>query len=145
MNSHAPKAASADEVLATLNTSMRGALAERLGITFEFASSERVVASMPVEGNTQPMGLLHGGASAALAETVGSVAAVLSSPPERVPVGVELSCTHHRSARSGRVVAVATPLSVGRTLATYDIVISDDSDRRICTARLTCFFITASA
>lgn len=123
---------------------MRGALAERMGIEFESASAERVVASMPVEGNTQPMGLLHGGASAALAETVGSVAAVLAGQPERIPVGIELSCTHHRSARSGRVHATATPLSTGRTLGTYDIDIRDDEGRRICTARLTCYFTPAN-
>ncbi len=137
--------ASPDEVLTTLNTTMRGALAERMGIVFESARPDHVVASMPVEGNTQPMGLLHGGASAALAETVGSVAAVLASFPDRIPVGVELSCTHHRSARSGRVRATATPLAVGRTLATYDVVITDENDRRICSARLTCFLTTPSS
>jgi len=94
---------------------------------------------MPVEGNTQPYGLLHGGASAVLAETLGSIGSALHAGIEsRIAVGIELSCTHHRSARAGYVTGVATPLSLGRTLATWDIVITDDDDKRICTARLTC-------
>ena len=115
-----------------------GELAETMGITIVTATVERMVATMPVEGNRQPYGLLHGGASAVLAETVGSVAAALHAGPDRIAVGIELSCTHHRAARSGTVTAVATPLSLGRTLATYEIAISDDADRRVCTARLTC-------
>ena len=99
----------------------------------------RSVARMPVAGNTQPYGLLHGGASAVLAETVGSSGSALHAGlGERIAVGIELSCTHHRSARDGHVTAVATPLSLGNTLATWDIAITDDQDRRICTSRLTC-------
>src|SRR3954470_16019053 len=94
-----------------------GALGERMGIELTEASPERVVATMPVEGNTQPYGLLHGGASCALAETVGSVGAVLHAGPGARAVGIEINATHHRSARSGRVTAVATPLHLGRTVA----------------------------
>ena len=115
-----------------------GALNERMGIRLVEASAERVVATMPVEGNTQPYGLLHGGASAVLAETIGSVGAMLHGGSSKIAVGVDLNCTHHRGARSGLVTGVATPVHRGRSTATYEIVISDEQERRVCTARLTC-------
>jgi uncharacterized protein (TIGR00369 family) len=93
---------------------------------------------MPVEGNTQPYGLLHGGASAALAETLGSIGSMLHAGSSKIAVGVDLNCTHHRGVRSGLVTGVATPLHRGRSTATYEIVISDEDGRRVCTARLTC-------
>ncbi len=113
-------------------------LHERMGIELLEASRDRVVGRMPVEGNTQPYGLLHGGASAVLAEGLGSIAATIHASPEAIAIGIELNATHHRSARSGWVTGVATPVHTGRTLATYEIVISDDREQRICTARLTC-------
>lgn len=132
-----------EEAAAALNApGMQGALGERMGIEFTYVSAERTAASMPVEGNTQPYGLLHGGASGVLAESVGSVAASLHAGPGRMIVGIELNLTHHRSARTGRVHAVATPLSLGRTLATYQIGIVDDDDRPVCTGRLTCLIRT---
>ena len=115
-----------------------GELASSMGIVILEMSADRAVASMPVAGNRQPFGLLHGGASAVLAETLGSLAANIHAGPNHFAVGIELSCSHHRSATEGLLTAVATPVSAGRTLATYDIVITDDSQRRICTARLTC-------
>lgn len=115
-----------------------GALAERLGIEFLEATAERVVARMPVEGNTQPYGLLHGGASVALAETVGSIGAAIVAGPTRAAVGLDINSTHHRGVRSGWVTATATPLSAGRSVATFDIAIVDDDGRRINTSRLTC-------
>ncbi len=115
-----------------------GTLIERLGIQFVEVSAQRLVATMPVEGNTQPYGLLHGGASVALAETLGSFGAVLHAGEGRVAVGVDINATHHRAARGGVVTAVATALQLGRTLASYEVVVSDDADRRVCTARLTC-------
>ena len=117
----------------------RGGLGERIGMEWLEATPERVSARIPVAGNTQPFGLLHGGASAVLAESVGSVLANLNAGPGRFAVGVELSCSHHRGARDGWVTAVATPLSLGRTLATVHIVVSDDDGRPVCTARLTCY------
>jgi uncharacterized protein (TIGR00369 family) len=116
----------------------RGELNERLGVVFVEATPTRVVATMPVEGNRQPYGLLHGGASVALGETLGSTLAALNCPPERSAVGIEISATHHRSALTGTVTGVATPLNVGRTLVTSEIVVRDDQDRRVCTIRLTC-------
>ena len=115
-----------------------GALGERMGMRITRAERGRVEATMPVEGNTQPFGLLHGGASAALAETVGSIAGALHAGPDRLVVGVDLSATHHRAVRSGTVHAVATPLHEGGSVASYDIRISDDDGNLVCTARLTC-------
>ena len=113
-------------------------LGEKLGIKLISVAPDKIVATMPVEGNTQPMGLLHGGASLVLAETLGSYGAALHAGAGRSAVGVEINATHHRSARSGIVTGTATPLSLGNTVATYEVVISEESGRRICTARITC-------
>jgi uncharacterized protein (TIGR00369 family) len=126
------------EVTVDLLQASRGELNERLGVVFLEATPQRVVATMPVEGNRQPYGLLHGGASVALGETLGSTIAMLNCPPDRSAVGIEINATHHRSALSGTVTAVATPLNVGRTLVTSEIVVTDEQDRRVCTVRLTC-------
>jgi uncharacterized protein (TIGR00369 family) len=115
-----------------------GELGDTMGIEITEAGPDRIVGRMPVAGNRQPYGLLHGGASVVLAETLGSLAAALHGGPEKAPVGIEVSATHHRSATSGSVTATATAISLGRTLATYEIVIVDDEGRRTCTARLTC-------
>ncbi|MFA0843148.1 PaaI family thioesterase [Streptomyces rochei] len=115
-----------------------GHLGTRMGVQIVEASADRVVGTMPVEGNTQPYGLLHGGASAVLAETLGSVGSMLHGGASKIAVGVDLNCTHHRGVRSGLVTGMATPVHRGRSTATYEIVISDEQDRRVCTARLTC-------
>ncbi|MGW1516772.1 PaaI family thioesterase [Streptomyces sp. NPDC002287] len=115
-----------------------GALGERMEIRILEASADRVVATMPVKGNTQPYGLLHGGASAVLAETLGSVGAMLHGGSRKIAVGVDLNCTHHRGVREGIVTGTATPVHRGRSTATYEIVVTDEQDRRVCTARLTC-------
>ncbi|HEY5248903.1 MAG TPA: hotdog fold thioesterase, partial [Dermatophilaceae bacterium] len=101
-------------------------------------TSERVVGRMPVAGNTQPFGLLHGGASVVLAETLGSVAATMHAGQGRIAVGIEINATHHRAARAGFVTGTATALSLGKTLATYDVLIVDDDGNRVCTSRITC-------
>ena len=126
-----------EDAVELMRTTM-GELNERLGVVLLEASKDRVVATMPVEGNRQPFGLLHGGASVALGESLGSMLAALNSPPGRHAVGIEISATHHRSALSGLVTGVATPLNVGRTLVTSEIVVTDDQQRRVCTIRLTC-------
>jgi 1,4-dihydroxy-2-naphthoyl-CoA hydrolase len=113
-------------------------LNDKIGMKILEASAERVVATIPVEGNLQPYGLLHGGANAVLAEAIGSVLAALNAGPGRAAMGLELSCTHHRAVRSGLVTGVATPLHVGRGTITVDIALADDQGRRTCTARLTC-------
>ena len=120
-----------------------GELDEKMGVKIVEESVERVVATMPVEGNRQSFGLLHGGASAVLAETVGSMAAALHAGPDHIAVGIELNCSHHRSATQGLVTAVCTPLRVGRTVSSFEIVLRDERDRRVCTARLTCAVLPA--
>jgi len=117
---------------------MDDGLAGRMGIEITEATPERVVGTMPLEGNTQPYGVLHGGASAALAETLASVGAGLHSAPERLPVGVDLNITHHRAAREGLVTGTATPLHNGRTTATWAVSITDERGRLLASARLTC-------
>jgi len=115
-----------------------GTLAGTMGIKILSASGTEVVATMPVAGNLQPYGLLHGGASCVLAETIGSLGAALHAGPGRAVVGIEISASHHRGASEGDVTAVATLAHGGRTLATYDIVISGHDGHRVCTSRLTC-------
>ena len=124
--------------LSELNEAYPETLPHRMGIKITEASALRVVGTMPVHGNTQPYGLLHGGASCVLAETLGSTGAALHAGRDRVAVGIEISATHHRAASAGQVTGVATQLHAGRTLASYDIVITDDHGRRVCTARLSC-------
>lgn len=114
-----------------------GALVVKLGIVFEELSAARAVATMPVAGNTQVAGILHGGASAVLAETLGSFAAWVHAGPGRHAVGVDLNATHHRAAALGHVRGTCTALHLGRTLATHEIVITDDEGHRVCTARIT--------
>lgn len=118
-------------------TETLGALSDRMGMTLVEASAERVVATMPVEGNTQPFGLLHGGASCVLAETVGSIGAALGGGG-RLPVGVDINATHHRAVREGVVTGTGTPLHSGRTTATWAVSITDEQGRLVCTARITC-------
>ncbi|SNS77686.1 uncharacterized domain 1-containing protein [Actinoplanes regularis] len=117
-----------------------GALAERMGIVITEATADRVVGTMPVEGNTQPYGLLHGGASCVLAETLGSVGAVLHGQTVDRPfaVGVDINATHHKAARSGLVTGIAVPVHRGRAVATYEVVLEDEAGERVCTARITC-------
>ncbi|WP_420830510.1 hotdog fold thioesterase [Nocardioides aquaticus] len=120
-----------------------GALNEKMHVEIVEVSAERVVATMPVEGNTQPYGLLHGGASVVLAETLGSVGAALHAWPDKVAVGVDINATHHRAARAGTVTGVATPVHLGRSMASFEVVISDEQGRRVCTSRITCALIDA--
>jgi 1,4-dihydroxy-2-naphthoyl-CoA hydrolase len=119
----------------------RDTLVERMGITILEATAQRVVGTMPVAGNTQPYGLLHGGASCVLAETLGSLGSALHAGLDRVTVGIEISATHHRAASGGQVTGVASLLHGGRSITTYEIVISDDRGRRVCTSRLTCLLM----
>ena len=130
----------ADGIQALLASGGGGTLGQRMGIELVEATADRVVGTMPVEGNTQPYGLLHGGASCVLAETLGSVGAVLHGQTVDRPfaVGVDINATHHKGARSGLVTGVATPVHRGRTMATYEVVITDDLGERVCSARITC-------
>jgi 1,4-dihydroxy-2-naphthoyl-CoA hydrolase len=116
-------------------------LNDRMGIEILELSPARVVGTMPVAGNRQPFGLLHGGASGVLVESLASAVAALHTLPDRFPVGLELACTHHRSATEGLVTGVATPLHVGRRTSTIEVVITDERGRRTCTGRLTCMHL----
>jgi 1,4-dihydroxy-2-naphthoyl-CoA hydrolase len=129
---------SAAQVTEAYRAASKNTLADRMGIAILEASAERVVGTMPVTGNTQPYGLLHGGASCVLAETLGSFGSALYAGPDRITLGIEISATHHRAASVGEVTGVATLLYGGRNVTTYEIVISDGTGRRICTSRLTC-------
>ena len=118
-----------------------GALDKKMGIEILEASPQRLVARMPVEGNTQPIGLLHGGANVVLAESLGSIGTQLHAGVDRKIVGVDINATHHRSATSGYVTAVATANSLGKTLCSYNIEITNEQGERTCTARITCLIL----
>jgi 1,4-dihydroxy-2-naphthoyl-CoA hydrolase len=114
-----------------------GALVVKMGIRFVEMSPARTVATMPVEGNTQVAGILHGGAHVVLAETLGSFAAGMHAGPGRQALGIEVGATHHRSVSAGTVTGTCTAIHLGRTLTTHEIVMTDEQGRRLSTARIT--------
>lgn len=118
-----------------------GALDKKMGIEILEASPTRLVATMPVEGNTQAVGLLHGGANVVLAESLGSIGTALHAGLDRRIVGVDINATHHRAVTKGSVTAVATPITLGKTLCCYEVVITDEEGNRTCTARITCLIL----
>ncbi|MFC5338126.1 hotdog fold thioesterase [Leucobacter denitrificans] len=117
-----------------------GALSVKMGIEFVTFTREHAIATMPVEGNTQPFGLLHGGAYAVLGETLGSLHAGFVAPKGKIPVGVDINATHTGSATTGRVTGVCKPIHTGRTMTVHEIVITNDSGRRCSTVRITNFY-----
>ena len=119
-----------------------GALNEKMGFELLKMKPEEVIGRMPVAGNTQPYGLWHGGASCVLAETLASLGSFMYAQPERVSVGVDINATHHRSVTVGWVTGTATAVHLGRTVVSYEIVIVDDSGKRVCTARVTCQLVS---
>ena len=119
-----------------------GALDHKMGIEIIEASPERIVGTMPVEGNTQAFGLLHGGANVVLAELLGSLGAWLHAGGSKRTVGVDINATHHKPSRGGIVTGVATPVSRGRTMACYEIVITNEAGERTCTARITSLILS---
>lgn len=130
-----------DDFLEILKKRGSGALGEKMGIEILEASPQKLVARMPVEGNTQPMGLLHGGASVVLAESLGSIGTQLHAGIHRKIVGVDINATHHKSATSGIVTAVATAVTLGKTLCCYEVEITNDKGERTCSARITCLIL----
>ena len=118
-------------------------LDDKLGIQIIDFNPDRLVATMPVKGNEQPFGLLHGGATCSLVETIGSWAATITAGPERRAVGIDLNATSVKSATSGVVTAVCTPVRRGRTLATFLIEVTDDQGNTTASARLTCMILPA--
>jgi 1,4-dihydroxy-2-naphthoyl-CoA hydrolase len=121
---------------------LNSALDTKMGFELLALTPERVVGRMPVAGNTQPYGLWHGGASCVLAETLASLGSFIYAQPERISVGVDINATHHRSVTGGWVTGTATALRLGRTVASYEIVITNDPGERVCTARVTCQLVT---
>jgi uncharacterized protein (TIGR00369 family) len=118
-----------------------GALDQKMGIKILEAEQGRIVGTMPVEGNTQPMGLLQGGANVVLAESLGSIGTSLHAGPNRKIVGVDINATHHKSATTGLVTGIATAISLGKTLCSWEIVITNEAGERTCTARITCLIL----
>ncbi|GAA1970155.1 hotdog fold thioesterase [Catenulispora subtropica] len=131
----------AADLAALFNKAGAGHLTERMGIDITSASRDEVVGTMPVSGNTQVYGLLHGGASVVLAETLGSLMAAIHAGPDKQVVGVDINATHHRSAKEGLVTGTCRVLSAGRTLVVSEIVVTDESGRRCCTSRITCMIL----
>lgn len=120
------------------NEMMKNTIAEVLDIRIEAIAEDSLTASMPVDHRThQPMGILHGGASVVLAETVGSMAAMMVAEPGKACVGLDINANHLRKVVSGRVTAVARPIHIGRTTHVWDIRICDEQQRDICISRLT--------
>ena len=114
-----------------------GALADRMGIEMIEFTAEHAIATMPVEGNTQPIGLIHGGAYVVLGETLGSMHANLLVGPTKFAVGLDINATHTASVTEGVVTGVCTPIHVGGSVTVHEIVITDDRGRRNSTIRIT--------
>jgi uncharacterized protein (TIGR00369 family) len=114
-----------------------GDLARKMGIEFLELGAAHSVARMPVEGNTQVIGLLHGGAHVVLGESLGSVSSAIHAGPGRYAVGIEINATHSGSIRSGWVTGTCDALVLGRTLCTHEIVMRDEAGRRLSTVRMT--------
>ncbi len=116
-----------------------GQLAERMGIEFLQLSAEHSIARMPAEGNTQPVGFVHGGAYCVIAETLGSISANIHAGEERYAVGTDINATHTRSITSGWVTAECRAVHLGRSMTVHEIVCTDDEGRRASTLRITNF------
>ena len=114
-----------------------GPLAETMGIELLELSAERTVARMPVAGNTQPLGVLHGGAHVVLGESLGSFSANVWAHPDRYAVGIEVNASHSRSISEGHVIAVCEAITLGKTLTVHEIAISDEAGNRLSTVRIT--------
>jgi uncharacterized protein (TIGR00369 family) len=116
---------------------MGGSLARKMGIEFVELGAAHSVARMPVDGNTQVVGLLHGGAHVVLGESLGSVSSAIHGGPGRIAVGIEINASHSRSITEGWVTGTCDALVLGRTLCTHEIVMRDEAGRRLSTVRMT--------
>jgi len=116
-----------------------GALAEKMGIELLEVSAEKCVARMPVAGNTQPLGILHGGAHVVLAESLGSIAANVHAHPWGYAVGIELNASHHSSVSEGFVTGTCTAVKLGKSIATHEVKMTDDQGNLLSTVRITNF------
>lgn len=121
-----------------LNALGRQSLVGHLGIVFTAIGEQHLEATMPVDERTrQPFGLLHGGASAVLAESMGSIAGYMATSPGENVVGIEINASHHRAASQGLVTAKCYPLHIGGRLQVWQTEIRNDKGKLCCTARLT--------
>jgi uncharacterized protein (TIGR00369 family) len=128
---------SAAESLAALQRMSLGPLAEKMGIELVELSAQRSVATMPVAGNTQPIGLVHGGAYVVLGESLGSTSANVHAHPNGYAVGIEINATHHKSATSGIVTGTCTAIKLGKTLTSHEIKVTDEAGELLSTIRIT--------
>ena len=128
-----------DKALEVMKFRGLGALAEKMGIELIELSAERAVARMPVIGNTQPLGLLHGGAHVVLAESLGSFAANVHAHPWGYAVGIELNASHHSSIKEGYVIGTCTAVKLGRSLTTHEVKMTDEQGNLLSTVRITNF------
>jgi uncharacterized protein (TIGR00369 family) len=125
------------ELIARLGDSGGGELPRRMGIEFLELSAAYSVARMPVEGNRQVVGLLHGGAHVVLGESLGSISSAIHAGPGRIAMGIEINATHSRWVTEGWVTGTCTALVLGRNLATHEIVVTDEDGNRLSTVRMT--------
>jgi 1,4-dihydroxy-2-naphthoyl-CoA hydrolase len=116
-----------------------GELADRMGIEIVSINGAHGVATMPAEGNKQPLGIVHGGAYVVIAETLGSMCATLAAGPDRHAVGIEINASHTRSCTEGLITATARAINIGRNLATHEVAVDDDKGNRLSTIRITNF------
>jgi len=127
------------EMAAWLANRGLGELSDRMGIKIVSINGNHGVATMPAEGNKQPLGIVHGGAYVVLAETLGSMCATLAAGPDRHAVGIEVNASHTKSCKEGLITATAKAVNIGRNLATHEIIINDESGNRLSTVRITNF------
>jgi uncharacterized protein (TIGR00369 family) len=128
---------SAQQALAAMQRMSLGPLADKMGIELLELSAERSIATMPVTGNTQPLGLVHGGAYVVLGESLGSTSANVHAHPNGYAVGIEINATHHKSATSGIVTGTCTAIKLGKTLTTHEIKVTDEDGELLSTIRIT--------
>lgn len=129
------------ELVARVIESGGGQLAKKMGISFLKLTAEESIATMPVEGNRQVIGLMHGGAYVVLGESLGSMSSAIHAGPGRVAVGIEINASHSRSVSEGIVTATCRAISLGRSLCTHEIAVDDEAGRRLSTIRMTNFLM----
>ena len=132
-----PPGVTSEGALQVANDSIRGTLMERIGVEWLEIGTARVVARIPVEGNTQVYGQLHGGATAALLESVGSIGTAVVAGLDKRVAGIQLSVNHLRAVNDGHVTATGVPLRVGRTVAVWDMRVHDDRSQLVASGTLT--------
>lgn len=128
-----------EEIMAWVKARGLGELADKMGIEILELTPASGIATMPAEGNRQPLGIVHGGAYVVLAETLGSMCATLAAGVGRHAVGIEINASHTKSAKGGLVTATARAINIGRNLATHEVAVDDEEGNRLSTVRITNF------